>query len=434
MPELFEFKAFISYSHRDMKQAKWLQKRLESYRLPAAIKKQYPGLPGSVKVFRDQTDLAGTELASSIQAELRSAEYLIVICSPNSARSVWVDAEVRYFMSLGRQDYIIPFIVGGEPESGNPETECYTPAMLGAAERHMLGVNISEAGRNNAFLKALSILLGIRFNRLADREKRRRVRRTLISCIVSAAVVITGAAMLWRNYKMGVENEMLAYRMYGDGITALMNKNYPAAVESFSRSAEAGNAESMVGLAYCLENGYGVETNPAEAFTWYMRAAENGYPEGMLNVAVCYESGIGTAANAAKAFEWYLKASDAGSDVAMNSLGMCYVNAQGTAESPELAVKYFRLSAEAGNDLAMYNLASCYLNGYGLEKDEAAAMDWMRRSAEAGNAAAMFNMAYCSHYGVIIPASETEAEIWLNKAADAGDPDALAYLKSGWPD
>lgn len=432
MPAEYEFKAFISYSHRDIAAAKWLQKKLESYRLPRGIRKQYPDLPEAVKIFRDQTDLAGTELNSAIQKELANSEYLIVICSPRSARSVWVDAEVRYFMSLGREDRIIPFIVDGEPETGGSDSECYTPSMLLSDDRHLLGVNISEAGKNNAFLKTLSILLGIRFNRLADRDKRRRVRRTVLAAVLSAAVIIGGGSMLWRNHMMTVENEMLAYRMYGDGITALMNRNYSAAVESFTRSAEAGNAESMVGLAYCLENGFGTDKDFDAAFEWYMKAAEKGYPEGMLNVAVCYENGTGTEADTGRAFEWYMKAAEAGSDVAMNSVGMCFVLASGTEEDPGQAIYWFRKSAELGNDQAMYNLATCYLNGYGVEQDEGPAMEWIEKSAEAGNADAMYNIAFCRHYGYMGPEDEDEAQRWLEKAADAGSAEAADTLKNGW--
>ena len=53
------YDAFISYSHRDMEWAKWLQRKLEAFPIPADMadngKKH-------LKVFRDQTDLTGTEV------------------------------------------------------------------------------------------------------------------------------------------------------------------------------------------------------------------------------------------------------------------------------------------------------------------------------------------------------------------------------------
>ena len=40
MSDDFIYYAFISYSHKDEKWAKWLQRKLESYRLPTVIRKE----------------------------------------------------------------------------------------------------------------------------------------------------------------------------------------------------------------------------------------------------------------------------------------------------------------------------------------------------------------------------------------------------------
>lgn len=55
----FQYYAFISYSHADEKWAKWLQKKLENYKLPNIIRKESDGrIPMHIRpVFRDQTDL-----------------------------------------------------------------------------------------------------------------------------------------------------------------------------------------------------------------------------------------------------------------------------------------------------------------------------------------------------------------------------------------
>ena len=83
--ETFRYYAFISYSHNrsDMKWAKWLQRKLESYRLPSFLLKQMPHLPKRLRpIFRDQTDLGITHLEEGIREELRDSRYLIVVCSP----------------------------------------------------------------------------------------------------------------------------------------------------------------------------------------------------------------------------------------------------------------------------------------------------------------------------------------------------------------
>src|SRR5581483_11221932 len=118
----FRFWAFVSYSHADQRWATWLHRNLEFYRLPRALigrtsqdgplpKRLYP-------IFRDREELpASTDLGANIKKCLQQSRYLIVICSPSSAKSAWVNEEVRFFQSLGREDRIFSVIVAGEPNA-----------------------------------------------------------------------------------------------------------------------------------------------------------------------------------------------------------------------------------------------------------------------------------------------------------------------------
>lgn len=66
--QLFRYFAFISYCREDEHIAKWLQRKLETYRLPSKIKKENTNLPRRiVPVFRDTTDLGGIHLEESLQ-------------------------------------------------------------------------------------------------------------------------------------------------------------------------------------------------------------------------------------------------------------------------------------------------------------------------------------------------------------------------------
>ena len=169
----YTFDAFISYSHRDLSWGNWLQRKLETFRIPKGLTPDRPG-DKKLRVFRDQTDLTGTELQDSLRQNLRESRYLIVICSPASAASSWVNEEVLYFASLGRRDKIIPFIVDGEPNSDEPEMECFPQGLREIEDFTPLGANVREIGKDKAYLKTVSALLNIRFNRLVDREKPRR--------------------------------------------------------------------------------------------------------------------------------------------------------------------------------------------------------------------------------------------------------------------
>ena len=84
-----KYDAFISYRHleRDMYVAKKLHSQLETAKIPKKIQKQI-GRKKINRVFRDQEELPiGSDLGSNIEAALQEAEFLIVICSPQTKDS-----------------------------------------------------------------------------------------------------------------------------------------------------------------------------------------------------------------------------------------------------------------------------------------------------------------------------------------------------------
>ena len=62
----------------------------------------------------------------------------------NSAGSEWVDKEVRHFMKSGREEYIIPFIVDGEPAAREEGQECYPAALRTEGEGEFLGIGVKD--------------------------------------------------------------------------------------------------------------------------------------------------------------------------------------------------------------------------------------------------------------------------------------------------
>ncbi len=193
--EEYAYFAFISYKREDERMARWVQRRLEHYKLPLSVRRNRPELPAAVRpVCRDTTDLEPGRLAERISEKLARSRYLIVLCSPRAARSEWVDKEVREFIDSGRADRIIPFIIGGTPNSGDPETECFPSSLRElSGDRELLGVHIAEMGREAAAVKVIARLLGLGFDTLwqrHEREKRRRLRT-----VVAASMALTVAAV-----------------------------------------------------------------------------------------------------------------------------------------------------------------------------------------------------------------------------------------------
>ena len=158
MEQTYHYYAFISYATEDSKWAKWLQHQLSYYHIPSVVKKSQIGIPQKLRpIFVYEYDLVGNQLHKEIEKELVASKYLIVICSPDAAKSTYVNREVNKFIALGRKDRIIPFIVDGEVGAENPAEECFPPALLeliksGKEEDEIRGANIATNGRRQALV------------------------------------------------------------------------------------------------------------------------------------------------------------------------------------------------------------------------------------------------------------------------------------------
>ena len=202
--------AFISYKREDERWAKWLQNRLERYKFPLSARKGNPTLPEKVRpVFRDTTDLSGGVLEQAIKQALDSSKYLIVICSPRAAQSPWVCKEVQEFIDSGREQYIIPFIIDGEPNSKDGAVECFPENLRKlSGSRELLGININEMGRDAAAIKTVARMFNLQFDTLWQRyEREQRTRRrwiltlSLLGTIVALAIA---GFMIYQHRKMQI--------------------------------------------------------------------------------------------------------------------------------------------------------------------------------------------------------------------------------------
>lgn len=107
--------AFISYSHKDVKEAKWLHKHLEYYKLPNDIFNEYDETTRYLRpIFRDKEDIGTGVLKSELRKELEVSKYLIIICSPNSVQSIYVSQEVNFcinFWTMGQKAIVILLLI-----------------------------------------------------------------------------------------------------------------------------------------------------------------------------------------------------------------------------------------------------------------------------------------------------------------------------------
>ena len=219
--------AFISYKREDEKWAKWLQRKLESYKIPAIIREGKPELPESLRpVFRDGTDLSGGILAEQLNQELLRSKFLIVICSPEATRSTWVNKEVQAFVDEGRVERIIPFIIAGIPHADSQEHECFPQALLQVpAEKELLGINVQEVGKSRAFIRLVATMLCVRFDTLWQRHRRAFRKRCAI--YGTAALLLLSAGLFYWDYTRPTYRYFVDYvDCYGvpEGILPLTEK------------------------------------------------------------------------------------------------------------------------------------------------------------------------------------------------------------------
>ena len=210
-----KYRAFISYSHSDFRIARRLHRWLESYRMPARLVGRSSPLgtvPGRLHpIFRDREELpTSADLGEQIGTALRDSETLIVICSPRSAASRWVNEEILAYKRLGRSGRILCLIVDGEPNAtdkpGLEAAECFAPALrFQLAEDGRLSTVPAEPiaadmrpgkdGRRDAWLKLVAGVAGVGFDELKQRELQRQLRRAIAISVASLLLLVTMAGL-----------------------------------------------------------------------------------------------------------------------------------------------------------------------------------------------------------------------------------------------
>ena len=192
--------AFISYSSKDKKWGKWLHKRLENYSIPNEY--QTLQLDDGTKlgqhirpVFRDRDELASSsELGSVIEEALTQSRFLIVLCSPNSAASKWVNKEIEDFRAIHGDDNVLALILDGEPnassnENLNSDLECFPPALRAPLEPLAGDLRPEADGKERGFLKILAGIADIGFDDLYRRHERAQRKRRLIIGTLASGVI-----------------------------------------------------------------------------------------------------------------------------------------------------------------------------------------------------------------------------------------------------
>jgi hypothetical protein len=174
-------------------------------------------------IFRDRDEFsAGHSLTEQSLTALDASQFLVVLCSPNAARSKYVNEEVRYFRSNGGGSRVIPIIVAGEP--GASDSDCFPPAVrFKVGPDGLLTDELEEPlaadarpqgdGKEGAKHKVIAGLLGLGLDeimRRAERARKRHVRYVAaLAGVFLALAVAAGGSAVYAFQKLEESNERL---------------------------------------------------------------------------------------------------------------------------------------------------------------------------------------------------------------------------------
>nr|MBQ6241908.1 TIR domain-containing protein [Lachnospiraceae bacterium] len=215
----YQYTAFISYRHTEPDEAiaKKLHTLIENFGVPGDIQKS-SGRKKMGRVFRDQEELPlSTDLGGDIRTALESSEWLIAVCSPRYLESRWCMTELDYFIELGRRDHILAILVEGEPDESFPlqlrtavingETVEVEP-LAGDVRAESLSASLKKLGDEK--LRLLAPMLGVRFDDLRQRARRRK-RRITAAVLLAAFALLSGflTFALIKNRQISAQNEQI---------------------------------------------------------------------------------------------------------------------------------------------------------------------------------------------------------------------------------
>ena len=203
-----KYDVFVSYRHvrPDADVARAVARLVEGYVVAGSV-------GGVVKrrgfrVFRDVEELASGELGVLIESALAESEFLVVVCSPRTAGSVWCLREVEFFSRVRGVDHVLAVVVEGDPgvvvgdvvggdvlavdvRAGAVRSEGFGgfegcgSGVVDRLVRQSVGVL-----RRDGIDRLMAGVVGVSLGDLRQRQRERRMRR--ITAATAAAALVMG--------------------------------------------------------------------------------------------------------------------------------------------------------------------------------------------------------------------------------------------------
>lgn len=198
--------AFVSHKSADKVFALKLRKFIESYKLPAHIRKKVNAPKRLSPLCCYEDDFSAKPLYDEMQEKLSRSQYLIVICSKDQepGGSPYINFEIETFIAQKRAEgidpltRIIPVVLNGA--FGSPTEECCPAALQALGENLPIALECKKFRNNRKlFLRIISALLALDPSVIENRDRKRRKRKGVAW---AAAALLTlaaaGGILLWQ--------------------------------------------------------------------------------------------------------------------------------------------------------------------------------------------------------------------------------------------
>ncbi|MBQ9046484.1 MAG: toll/interleukin-1 receptor domain-containing protein [Solobacterium sp.] len=291
------YNAFISYRHvpRDISVAEEVQRQLERFPIPAAIRKS-TGISKIERIFRDKDELPiSANLSDDIDYALKHSDFLIVICSPAVLESRWVEREIELFLETHTEQQVLTVLSEGDPSEAIP------PRLLQRRET----VTLEDGSKQEVMVQAeplscdyrlpfrearkkelprlAAVMLGCSYDELVNRARQYRNRR--IAALASVLFVAGAAAVGWLLYSNARISENLrqayinqSHYLASESMKALDDQDRILAAQlALAALPKEGEDRPVIAEAeFALGTAVGAFTTPGSTEFSAVRRYENG--------------------------------------------------------------------------------------------------------------------------------------------------------------
>ena len=272
-----EYDAFLSYAHRDRHVASAIHKGLHQ------IGRRL-GRLRALRVFRDDTNLtASPDLWGKITEALDRARYMIVVLSPQSAASHWVNEEIGYWLAHRGHEQLMLVLAEGQlhwdaaEQRFDPQRSGAAPPVLtqaGTLPAEPLYIDVSDDApwdlRSLTFRDKVTALAAPIHGKPKDalagedlREQRqfRRLRAAAVAGLAVLTVIAVVAALV------AVSKQHEADRRLRDAVVAKLNAEGPSMLAGTTPGTDARALQELLAANAIQANGVPILNAQISRFT-----------------------------------------------------------------------------------------------------------------------------------------------------------------------